>query len=48
MDWPSEVLPTPGGPTKAEDGRLHLVDALLHREVLEDAFLDLLQAEVVL
>jgi hypothetical protein len=33
---------------QAQDGRLDLVDALLHREVLEDAVLDLLQAVVVL
>jgi hypothetical protein len=47
MDWPSEVLPTPGGPDQAQDGRLDLVDALLHREVFEDAVLDLLEAVVV-
>jgi hypothetical protein len=38
---PSEVLPTPGGPTS------QLVSARLHREVLDDALLDLLQAVVV-
>ena len=36
-----------GRPDEAEDRALHLVDALLHREVLEDPFLDLLQAVVV-
>ena len=35
------------GPDEAEDRRLDLVDALLHREVLEDAVLDLLEAVVV-
>ena len=34
-------------PDQAEDGRLDLVDALLHREVLEDAVLDLVEAVVV-
>jgi hypothetical protein len=33
---------------EAQDRRLDLVDALLHREVLEDAFLDLLEAVVIL
>ena len=46
-DWPSEVLPTPGGPTRHRIGRLQAVDALLHREVLDDALLDLLEAVVV-
>jgi hypothetical protein len=32
---------------QAQDGRLDLVDALLHREVFEDAVLDLVQAVVV-
>jgi hypothetical protein len=45
---PSEVLPTPGGPTRHRIGAFDLVDALLHREVLEDALLDLLEAVVVL
>jgi hypothetical protein len=31
------------GPDQAQDRRLDLVDALLHREVLEDAVLDLLE-----
>jgi hypothetical protein len=35
-------------PDQAQDRRLHLVDALLHREVLEDAVLDLVEAVVVL
>ena len=33
---------------QAQDRRLHLVDARLHRQVLDDALLDLLQAVVVL
>ena len=32
---------------QAKDRRLHLVDAALHREVLDDALLDLLQAVVI-
>ena len=35
-------------PDEAQDRRLDLVDALLHREVLEDAVLDLVQPVVVL
>ena len=46
--WPSEVLPTPGGPTRQRIGPLQLLHQRLHREVLEDALLDLLQAVVVL
>ncbi len=42
------VLPTPGGPTKHRIGPLSLLRQRLHREVLEDALLDLLQAVVVL
>ena len=48
IDWPSEVLPTPGGPTKHRIGLLPVGVELAHREVLEDAALDLVQAEVVL
>ncbi|MNM92285.1 hypothetical protein D3C81_1046120 [compost metagenome] len=36
-----------GGANQAQDRRLHLVHALLHREVLENPFLDLLEAIVV-
>ena len=46
-DWPSDVLPTPGGPTRHRIGALRLRVQLEHRQVLEDALLDLLQAEVV-
>jgi hypothetical protein len=37
-----------GRADQAQDRRLQLVHALLHGEVLEDAFLDLLQAVVIL
>ena len=36
-----------GRPDETEDRRLQPVDALLHREVLDDAFLDLLEAVMV-
>ena len=45
---PSDVLPTPGGPTKARMGLRILSARRAHREVLEDALLDLLEAVVVL
>ena len=45
--WPSEVLPTPGGPT-AQDRALPLRVELADREILQDALLDLGQAVVVL
>ena len=48
IDLPIEVLPTPGGPTKHRIGPRMLVGELVHREVLEDALLDLLEAVVVL
>ena len=47
IDLPSEVLPTPGGPTRHRIGPFSFFMALLHGEVLEDALLDLLQAVVV-
>ena len=47
MLWPSEVLPTPGGPDEAQDRAAALRVELAHREVLEDALLDLLEAVVV-
>ncbi len=37
-----------GRTDEAQDGRLQLVDALLHREILDDALLDLLEAVVIL
>ena len=36
-----------GRPDEAQDRRLQPVDALLHREVLDDALLDLLEAVVI-
>ena len=47
IDLPSEVLPTPGGPTRHRIGPGQLVRALLHGEVLDDPLLDLLEAEMV-
>lgn len=46
IDLPSEVLPTPGGPTR-HDRPGELVRAALHREILDDAVLDLVEAEVI-
>ena len=37
-----------GRADEAQDRALHLVHALLHREVFEDALLDLLEAEMIL
>ena len=48
IDWPSDVLPTPGGPDEAEDRPLHVALELPHREVLDDALLDLVEVVVVL
>ncbi len=45
---PSDVLPTPGGPDEGQDGTADLVGKAAHREVLEDALLDLLEAVVIL
>jgi hypothetical protein len=47
MDLPSEVLPTPGGPTKHRIGPFTVFLQLANREMLEDAFLDFLQAVVL-
>ena len=48
MDLPSEVLPTPGGPTKQRMGPLMRLGELADAEVFEDALLDLAQVVVVL
>ena len=48
MLLPSDVLPTPGGPTKARIGLRISSARLAHGEVLEDPLLDLLEAVVVL
>jgi hypothetical protein len=44
---PQGCLAHTRGAHQAQDGCLDLVHALLHREVLQDAFLDLLQTEMV-
>ena len=48
IDWPSEVLPTPGGPTKQRIGPRDVVLQLRDGEVLDDPLLHLLEVEVVL
>jgi hypothetical protein len=45
---PSEVLPTPGGPSRQRIGPFLVLLQLANREVLEDALFDLLEAVVVL
>jgi hypothetical protein len=45
---PSEVLPTPGRADEAQDRALQLVGARLHRQVLDDALLDLVETVVLL
>ena len=47
IERPSEVLPTPGGPTKQRIERARVRLELAHREELEDAVLDLLDVVVV-
>ncbi len=48
IDLPSEVLPTPGGAFhQAEDRPLHFSGALLHGQIFEDAFLHLVQTEMI-
>ena len=47
IDLPSEVLPTPGGPTRQRIGPFSFVHALLDREILDDPLLDLLKAVMV-
>jgi hypothetical protein len=48
IDLPSEVLPTPGGPTRHRIGPFSFFGALLHGEILDDALLDLLEAVMIL
>ncbi len=48
MERPSEVLPTPGGPTKQRIGPRVIRRELAHRQILEDAVLDVVEVEVVL
>ena len=47
IDRPSDVLPTPGGPTKQRIGPFDLGVQLADGEVLEDAILDLLETGVI-
>jgi hypothetical protein len=47
IDLPSEVLPTPGGPTRQRMGPFMSLLELAHGQVLDDALLDLGQAVVV-
>ncbi len=62
IEWPSEVLPTPGGPTKhrigsrlvgarraraTSFGALAVLLQAAHRQIFEDAVLDLFQVVVV-
>ena len=47
IDWPSDVLPTPGGPTKHRIEPRASGLSLPHGEELEDAVLDLLDVVVV-
>ena len=47
MDLPSEVLPTPGGPTKHRMEPFRSGFRLRHGQVFEDAVLDLLQAVMI-
>ena len=47
MERPSEVLPTPGGPTKHRMGPLVSAPQPAHGQVLEDALLHLVEAVVV-
>lgn len=44
---PSDVLPTPRRANQAENRRFHLVYPLLHGKVFDNAFLDLLQSEMI-
>ena len=48
MDWPSEVLPTPGGPTKQRIGPFICLLSLRTPKVLEDAVLHFFEVVVVL
>ena len=49
IDLPRLVLPTPGGPTKQMIGARGLVPGqLAHRDVLDDALLDLFDPVVIL
>ncbi len=47
MDRPRDVLPTPGRPDEAEERAIEATDECQHRDVVEDAVLDLLEAVVI-
>ena len=47
IERPSDVLPTPGGPTKQRMGPLSTGLELQHGEVIENAVLDLFEIVVV-
>ena len=47
IDWPSEVLPTPGGPTKHKIGAFARWIPLQNAQVLQNSFFDFLQAKVI-
>jgi hypothetical protein len=47
IDWPSEVLPTPGGPARQRIVPRLVARELEHGHVLEDALLHLVEAVVV-
>ena len=47
MDWPSEVLPTPGAPTRQRIGPFSFFYPSLHREIFHDAFLHLLESVMI-
>jgi hypothetical protein len=48
IDWPSEVLPTPGGPTKQRIGALPCGGELADSQKFDDAPLDLFKVVMVL
>ena len=47
IDWPSDVLPTPGGPTRQRIGAFSRSTRCCTAQVLDDALLDLLEAVVI-
>ena len=47
IDWPSEVLPTPGGPTKHRIGALPVGREFPHGEIFDDPPLDLVEIVVI-
>ncbi len=47
IDLPSDVLPTPGGPTKHRIGPLRILLQFAHGEMFDDAFFDFFEAVVI-